>query len=265
MRIYTSCVTFKRTMRILTIYIFLIFSFQSFSQNKAEIDADYEMQGYFKNYSEFNLDSLKQKEFKHIKGIDSRLTDYRFERQRDAGINESIYNIAIEFAEDKWMKYKEYKVHVFSKNDTIFGIINYDPYREKTNHFFDFEKLKSYLDYHNEFYESELKIKDFINQVLAEHIYGYVCGFAPVVYDVPRYDDLRFDKKRNINKFRDWVKSFNPELQTYGVEALEYLEKNKGLKLTELDKKLISNIKQRNSALNTCSGCLIGIYEKAFK
>ena len=76
-------------------------------------------------------------------------------------------------------------------------------------------------------------------ETLADHIYGYVCGFAPVVYDVPRYDDLRFDKKRNINKFRDWVKSFNIELQTYGVEALEYLEKNKGLKLTELDKKLI--------------------------
>jgi hypothetical protein len=54
-------------------------------------------------------------------------------------------------------------------------------------------------------------------------------------------------------------------LQTYGVEALEYLQNKKGIKLSELDKKLLLNIKNRNSILNTCSGCLIGIYEKAFK
>ena len=249
-------------MRNLIIFIFLISSCSSFSQNRNELEADYEMQGYFKNYWEFNLDSLKNKKFKHVKEINSLTGGFQFERQRDAGVTESIYNITIDFAEGKWMKYKEYNVHIFSKNDSIFGLINYDQYREKTNYYFDFGKLKAYLEYHNEFYQSELTITDFVNQILDDHIYGYVCGYAPVVYDVPRYNDLKFDKKKNISEFRNWIKSFNPELQTYGIDALEYLDKNKGIKLTELDKKLISNIKKRNSILNTCSGCL-GIYEKA--
>lgn len=252
-------------MRIFTIFILLLFSHTSFSQNKNELKADYEMQGYFKDYSEFNLDSLKRKKFNVIRQIDPRLTGFRFERQIDAGVTESIYDISIEYVEGEWMNYKEYKVHVFSKNDSIFGIINYDTYREKTNYYFDFEKLQNYLDFHNEFYQSNLTRKDFISQVLADHIYGYVCGEAPVIYEIPRYDDLKFDKKRNISKFRNWLKSFSPELQTYGVDALKYLEKNKDIQLTAFDEKLILNIKKRNSTLNTCSGCLIGLYEKAFE
>ncbi|MGS2727870.1 hypothetical protein ACU8DI_14770 [Psychroserpens sp. BH13MA-6] len=249
-------------MRILTVYIFLIFSFQSFSQNKAEIEADYEMQGYFKNYENFSIDSLKNQGFQFIKEDDRGFGELLFERKRDNGISEKIYRVLINYVSDRYTKYKEYKVHSFSKNDSIIGLINYDKYREKTNYYFDFEKLKNYLEYHNEFYKSELTTSDFVNQVLADHVYGYYCGFAPVSYDVPRYNDLIFDDKRNISEFRNWLKSFNPELQTYGIDAIEYLEKNKGLKLTELDKKLISNIKKRNSILNTCSGCL-GIYEKA--
>lgn len=110
-----------------------------------------------------------------------------------------------------------------------------------------------------------MSIEDFVNQVLADHIYGYVCGEVPVVYDVPKYDDLKFDKKKNISKFRNWIKSLNPELETYGVETLGYLQNNKGIELTELDKKWVSNIKKRNLTSNTCSGCLIGIYEKVFE
>lgn len=121
------------------------------------------------------------------------------------------------------------------------------------------------MDFHNEFYQSKLTITDFVNQSLEDHIYGYVCGFAPISYDVPRYNDLLFNKEKNISEFRNWIKSFNIELQTYGVEALQYLQNKKGIKLSELDKKLILNIKNRNSILNTCSGCLIGIYKKAFK
>lgn len=252
-------------MRTLAIYIFLIFSFQSFSQNTAEIEADREMQDYFKNYSEFNLDALKKKEFTFIREIDSRLSRYQFERQRDAGIKESIYAISINFVGEEGMRYKEYKVHVFSKNDSIFGIVNHEPHGEKTKYFFDLDILNTYLGFHNEFYQSELKVEDFVNQVVADHVYGYVCGFAPIFHKVPRHLDLRFDKKRNIKAFQNWVKSFNPELQTYGVEALEYLVKKKRVKLTELDKKLIAHIKQRNSILNTCSGCIMGIYEKVFE
>ncbi|GGE00004.1 hypothetical protein [Planktosalinus lacus] len=249
-------------MRILIICLYLLISFNSFSQNREEIQADFEMQGYFKDYWKFDLDSLEKREFKYVRDINSIFGGFRFERDRDNGITELIYSIQIDYPVGKWMEYKEYQVHVFSKNDTIIGLINYDPFREKTNFYFDFEVLKKQIDFHNTYYKTNFTISDFVDQILDDRIYGYVCGYAPVVYDVPRYNELLFDDKKNISEFRHWIKSFNPELQTYGVDALEYLEKNKKVKLTESDKKIIRTIKKRNSTLNTCSGCL-GVFEKA--
>ena len=121
------------------------------------------------------------------------------------------------------------------------------------------------MNNHNNFYQTNLTREDFINQILSYNIYGYFCGYAPVSYKIPRVNELKFNKKRNAKKFREWLKSFNPELQTYGVDALEYLDKHTSFKLTELDKKIIQHIKKRNSILSVCSGCEIGIYEKAYE
>jgi len=244
-------------MKKIIVYFLLLNSFSLFSQNRNEIEADYEIQGYFKNFIEFNLDTLKSKKFNYIRKVDSSFGGLLIKRQRDFNITESIYNIAIHFPEGKWMKYKEYKVHIFSENDSIFGLINFDPYREKTNYYFDFDKLNEYLKCHNIYYESELKISDFINQILDDNTYGYICGYAPIVYDVPRYNDFLFDDTSNIVEFKKWIKSFNLELQTYGVDALKYLEKRKKYRLTEMDKKIIENIKVRNSELKSCDGCII--------
>mgnify|MGYP006159469431 FL=1 len=74
-----ACVTFDK-MRFFKIFILLLFSHSSFSQNEIELKADYEMQGYFKDYSKFNIDSLKREKFKIIKQIDLRRTGFRFER-----------------------------------------------------------------------------------------------------------------------------------------------------------------------------------------
>ena len=73
-------------MRILIIYIFLTFSFQSFSQNKAEIEADYEIQGFFKNYENFSIDLLKNQKFELVKEDDRGFGELLFERKRDNGI-----------------------------------------------------------------------------------------------------------------------------------------------------------------------------------
>lgn len=251
--------------RNLFVIVFIIYFTTSFSQVSKSSKVDAEMQQYFINYSKFNLDSLKQTEFRIIRKINQRQTYKVVERKRDFNVRESIFEIEVEYVNNKITLHKEYRVHVFSKSGVIFGLINYDVYQDKVKEYFDFTEFSNYLDSHNNFYQSKVTAKGFVDQVLAEHVYGFICGFAPAIYEVPRYNNVLFDKKRNINKFRNWVKSFNPELQTYGVMALEYLEKNKGITLTELDKKIISNIKKRNSILNTCSGCTFGIYEKVFK
>ncbi|NHN24717.1 hypothetical protein FIA58_003425 [Flavobacterium jejuense] len=237
----------------------------SFSQSKNEIEADFEMQTYFKNYSEFNLDSLKKKKFKAVKEIESLRTDFEFERVLDGGIKESIYNIVINFVDEHSFKDKEYKVHIFKKNNSIFGLINYDAHRKKKNQYFEEEKLDDYLQFHNIFYQTNFNTTDFVSQVLENLIYSYYCGYGATITKVPEYNNLKFNKKKNRKTFTNWLKSFNPELQTYGLDALLYLEKNKGIQVTELEKKLIANIKNRNSVLNTCSGCEMGIYEKVFE
>ncbi|WP_298513848.1 hypothetical protein [uncultured Kordia sp.] len=237
--------------------IFFLQSLFLCSQNNKEIEADYEMQGYFKNYQEFNLDSLQKKKFTYIRDINSTNGGFEFERKLDEGLKQSIYTITIDYPSGKYMKYKEYKVYVFSKKDTIIGLINYDTYRKKTNSYFDYEKLSLYVKQHNEFYKTTLEISDFVDQLKQMEIYGYSCGYSPVANALLEHRDLYFDDLKNAEYFREWLTSFNPELQAYGLDALEHLEENEQLPLSPLEKKIIKYIKTRNTTLLQCGGCVI--------
>lgn len=252
----------KKTIIFLCI---ILHSFQLFSQNKNEIDADYEIQSYFKNYESFNIDTLMNKKFNSFEIDTVFLNDclsIALQRERDNCLSERIYDVKILFAEKGYMRIKLYKTHIFSnKNDgKIVGLINYNSHREKTNFYFDFEYLKNYIKKHNVFYNTKFGIKDFINQVTDTHYCG---NCSSTFYIPPRYLDLEFDKQENVSEFRNWIKSFNIELQTNGVEALEYIEKSKNYKLTEFDKKIINNIKTRNSTVIYCSGDVV-LYWKVF-
>lgn len=226
------------------------------SQNNVEIEVDYEMQGYFKDFQEFNLDTLKNKKFKYIRRVNSTNGGFEFDRMLDNGLKESIYTVVIDYPLEREMKYKEYKVYVFLKNDLIIGLINYDTYRKKTNSYFDYEKLYAHVELHNKFYETKLENSDFVDQLVKMEIYGYSCGYATVSNAALEYKDLYFDNITNAKYFRNWLTSFNPELQSYGVDALEYLEEKYKLQLSPLEKKIIKHIKARNSILLACGGCV---------
>ena len=76
-------------------------------------------------------------------------------------------------------------------------------------------------------------------------IYGYSCGSN--ISNLPlEHDDIYFDNIRNAKYFRNWLTAFNPELQTFGVEALKYLEKNKKLPF------LVNNKKQKFTSIFPC-------------
>ena len=227
-----------------------------FSQNREESEASYEIQGYFKNYQEFNLDTLKCKKFNYIRMINSIRGGFEFERELDDSLKQSIYTIIIDYPLGSYMRHKEYTVSVFSENDSIIGLINYDVYRGNINSYFDYEKLNEYIESHNKFYKTELGISDFVDQLKKRKIYGYSCGSN--ISDLPlEHDDIYFDNIRNAKYFRNWLTAFNPELQTIGVEALKYLEKNKKLPLSPFEKKIIEHIKTRNSKLLICGGCVV--------
>lgn len=253
-------------MKKIVLYLFLFQSMILFSQNSEEIEADYEMQGYFKNYQEFNLDTLKKKKFKHILGINTIRGGFEFDRMLDYNLKHSIYTIIVDFPlENKNYRYIEYKVHVFSKNDVIIGLINYNTFRKKTNSYFDYEKMLVHMDSHNDFYETELEISDFVSQLEKLEIYGYACGLMADLGKPLEHNEIYFSDIRNAEIFRTWLKSFSPELQSFGVDALEFLEENEKLPLSPHEKKIIQHIKLRNSVLYACGGCIVSprkIYKK---
>ncbi|QHI38387.1 hypothetical protein IMCC3317_37790 [Kordia antarctica] len=241
--------------KIITCTFFLL-SVCLFSQNKEEIEADYELQGYFKNYQEFNIDSLKAKKFKHIVYIDLQGNGFIFERKLENNLKQTVYTILVNFPYGKYQRHKEYKVHMFSKNDSIIGLISYHAKTGSVNSYFDYKKLYAHIELHNELYETKFGVSDFIDQFKTMKTYGFHCGFSPIMNGALQHDDFYFDNIRNAKHFRKWLKSFNPELQAFGIKALEHLEEKEKLPLSPLEKKLIKHIKTRNSTLLICGGCV---------
>ncbi|EDP98053.1 hypothetical protein U8527_18815 [Kordia algicida OT-1] len=235
---------------------FLLQSLLLFSQSKEGIEADYELQGYFKNYQEFNLDSLKKKKFKHIRLINSIRGGFEFDRILDNNLKQAIYTITIEHPLGRYSRYKEYKVHVFSKRDSIICLISYEESTGNVNSYFDYEKLSAHIELHNKLYETNFRISDFVDQLKERRIYGFQCGYSSIANAPLVYNDIYFDDIRNGKYFRKWLTSFNPELQAYGVKGLEGLEEKEKLPLSPLEKKLIKHIKERNSTLLICGGCV---------
>lgn len=226
------------------------------SQNQEGIEADYELQGYFKNYQEFNLDSLEKKKFKYILAVNPTRGGFQFERTLDNNLKQSIYNITIDHPWGKSSRYKEYKVHVFSKQDSIIGLLSYEARTGNVNFYYDDKKLAAHIELHNEFYETKFRISDFVDQLKEMRIYGFQCNYSPIANAPLTYNDIYFDNIRNAKHFRKWLKSFNPELQSYGIKALEDLEEKEKLPLSPLEKKLIKHVKTRNSTMLICGGCV---------
>jgi hypothetical protein len=251
------------------VYLFTItFISNAYSQNKWK-QANAEFQSYLKNFSEFNYDSLTQKSFKSIEKIGGlfKANSLKCKRNRDFGIIETIYSIEIEYLTEKsYYSSIEYDVHIFSKKNTIFGIASNQVGTRRNNQtsYFNNVELELLLKKHNQFYESEITKDDFTQNILTLHVYGHHCGEEGTENPSYFYGGISYKKSKNKKLFQNWLKSFNLELQTYGVEGLEYLNEHKGLKLSDSEKDMIAHIKERNSLLNSCGGCLYGFYEKAF-
>ena len=243
-------------MKMIVTCIILLQSLLLCSQNQEGIEADYELQGYFKNYQEFNLDSLEKKKFKFIHTINPTRGGFEFERTLDNNLKQSIYTITVDHPLGKYSRYKEYKVHVFSKQDVIICLISYEARTGNVNSYYDDKKLSTHIELHNELYETKFEISDFIDQLKEMKTYGFSCGYAPVMNEALQHDDIYLDSVRNGKHFRKWLKSFNPELQAFGIKALERLEEKEKLPLSPLEKKLIKHIKARNSIMLICGGCV---------
>lgn len=261
-------------MKNLFLLIAILFSAMCYSQQ----NIDEELQLYLSDFKHFNFEKLKNKEFKY--SVDTlnlpqylRNTFYKkVTRDLDFGIKESIYSICLNYVrDDDFLKHTSNILHVLSKDSTIIGIICLNEYKKiKTTHF-DESEIRKYITRHDSLYQTTTQIDDFVNELTQQTVYGYLCGIAPVLRDIPEKDGLKFNDMKNIEVFRKWIRSYNPELQTYGVDAINYIYKQpkfsigkKQSILEKQDKDLVKYVKYRNSIINTCSGCFVGIYERVF-
>jgi len=67
---------------------------------------------------------------------------------------------------------------------------------------------------------------------------------------------LKLVKRKNRKELNKYLTSFSPELQTLGTIGLLKIGK-----ITAEEKHFIDHLKNRNSVIFSCSGCLYGIGE----
>jgi len=262
-------------MRII-FFVIVYFTFSSlFSQNKI----DEEINKYLSSPKQFKFEELINKKFEHsvnqFDNIPERLRNHYDTiaiRDLDFGVQEAIYSIKLYYiAEDDAVKHLQNNLHVLSRGSTIFGIIRNDLSQNKITPYFDNNLMNRYINQHDSLYRTKTTQNDLIKALITQSDYGYLCGIAPTISAVPQRNGLWFDNVKNIGTFRKWLKSYSPEEQAYGVDALSYLynkppfatAKRQENQVVE-DKKLIEQIKKRNSTIRTCSGCIYGIYRKVY-
>lgn len=250
-----------------------------YSQLKIEDDVD----SYLSDYRNFRAEDLNVKEFstamdtvflaKHKRK--PRGCDLRVSRNLDFGLTESIYSLVIPAIEGVSFYTLRRDIHVLSDESGIVGIMSTKGYNGINSVFFDESAIQKYVMKHDSVYQTKTTIDDFVNDLLDCYVYGYSCDNAPVIIDVnidaPIKFGLKFNDRSNINIFRKWIRSYNVELQTYGVDALDCLYRRYSSFLSamekqkvENDKQLINLVKVRNSRIALCDGCFIGFYGTVF-
>lgn len=261
-------------MRRIFLFIMILFPVLCCSQQ----NIDEELQFYLSDYKNFNFKELENRNFKY--SVDTlNIPKYlrnnfykKVARDLDFGFIESIYSVKLNsVGADGFMEYTSNILHVLSKDEAIVGIICLNESKNIKTTYFDKNEIQKYIAKHDSLYQTFTQENDLVNDLLQQEVYGYLCGIAPVLRDVPEKRGLRFDDIKNINEFRKWIRSYNPEVQSYGADAISYIYQRPKFSIGEKqnvlekqDKDLAKYIKCRNSIVNTCSGCLFGIYKRVF-
>ena len=248
--------------------LFLLFITNSFSQNSYQ-RVSIEMNEIFKDYKNFSLEVVLNHDFKSDYRVIKKDTKIIFDRNLDFGYHNKRILVTVnnygQAPSDRANNFG-YNIDLIVKNDSIVALLNLEYYEPNSQLYYDESKIQRYVNLHDKFYHAKTTVKDFISSFKAsgkETTYGFACGFSPVIEDIQSYNGLYFDKVENRKVFVDWIKAYDLGLQAYGVTALEFLRDNKKVTLTGEENTIINNIRNRNSIVSTCGGCL-GSYSKLY-
>jgi hypothetical protein len=244
-------------MKYLSCLIFLFFAFKVHSQTESEVEKNFtkiknsiSSENNLKN-TRHKLDSL-QFTFKDRK---NNYVDYFLNRAIDFDFNHN--RIRVRF--DLW----EYQIDLVTKNDSIiFKSIKTEYYKKHSFLSINEKVLKEYLKKRNGFYKSTKSIKDLQIEISLDETFAMFCGDGmPNTPEGIRIKNLVEDE--DVDSLQKMLADFNCERQAFGVEGFRLLSIN-NVEIPEECKKWIEHIKQRNSELQICSGCITGIVKKIY-
>jgi hypothetical protein len=241
--------------------LFLLLTFFLVCENYAqtEVEAEKNFQKIKKIISSENdfgklkskLDSVKLT-FKDQK---NNFVDSYLNRSIDFGFNHN--RIRVQF--DMW----QYQIDLITKNESIYLKSLKTEYFKK----YSFENLnknalKDYIEKRNLFYKSNKTYKDLLKEISLHETFAMYCGDGSP-YTKEGLQIKKLVENGNVEKLKKILTSFNCERQSFAVLGFNLLTE-KEIDYPKECKKLIEHIKERNSELQICSGCITGLIEKVY-
>lgn len=247
-------------MKKLLLFIIILNFGNLFCQETNFIKAKNEFEKFIFNSDSTQIQKIKNRKFENI----SEIHQFKQSVSRDMefGLRELIFEITFVYRSENTFKYPKAEIHHFYYNGHPIGnLIIYEGKESIFSRIFRAE-FQIYLNSHNDFYQTNSSLSDFIDDLRNKQIYGDGCGYEMAT--VKKVDGIELRTPENAEKYVEWMKSFSMEKQMWGYSQIQYLLKNDFIQINGFEEKIYNHVRTRNAVLETCSGCTFGIFERAF-
>ncbi len=244
------------TQRVLLILILLIFKLNLQGQNYQALIAKDSQLFHLLNQKINSLEITNLSKLEEwLQSIDKPIKDASIIR-RDIGYGAENQIWWVDILQTK---HTEYFSMILHKDEIIAIKYNMDSSDESDITHINSEKLRELKGLkENEF--GPISLPDSLIFPLEVKIFGHWCsiGGSPPDYC---YEMLDLVNKRKKEVLKNWLLSFDPEIQAYGIEGIYYLER-KGVPINEQEFMIINQIKKTNNMLIKCEGCFFYMRRK---
>ena len=206
----------------------------------------------------------------NLKNIEQKLKQYKstFKDQFKSSVNVFLQR-DIDFGYihtriQASLEMNNYQIDFITKNDSIYlKSIKNEYYKNCCSYqWLNEDQLNFYVLKRNKFYASNKKLETIISEISSNLEYAMYCG---EVYSLtPQGAQVsKFVLKKDFKGLTEMLSSFSCEMQAFGVAGFSLLSKEK-IAIPDQCSKLVTYLKNRNSELQICSGCISGLVEKVY-
>lgn len=186
-----------------------------------------------------------------------------FSRQLDFGYKQAAYQLILFYGNSSVEEYRVYLI-LDSANAIALGtlqrldVIDHDRIIESDQFKPNPKWLEEYTSQHRVLYDSQIDQQDIFQQLTELIVFGFGCGFGGG-YDPPIAQKMKDHVDAvDIKSLSSWLRQASPELQAYGATGLLQLQ-SKGITIPADDVAFIDHLKQRDTPVHSCSGCIVGM------